>query len=82
VQYDEIGYWSEVKLDIVRDYAAAYSTIMSAQKSLLSTTFISTRFAGAGVHVSKATGDWVPGSPLNALRIKPTFREYHLIDMD
>ena len=30
--YDEIGYWSEVKLDIVRDYAAEYSKILSAQK--------------------------------------------------
>ncbi len=80
MRYDEIGYWSEVKLDIVRDYAAAYSTIMSAQSRLYH-IYIDA-FAGAGVHVSKATGEWVPGSPLNALRIKPPFREYHLIDMD
>jgi hypothetical protein len=27
--FDEIGYWSEVKLEIVRKYAKAYSTILS-----------------------------------------------------
>jgi three-Cys-motif partner protein len=39
-------------------------------------------FAGAGVHVSKSTGEFVPGSPTNALNIDPPFREYHLIDLD
>ena len=29
LQFDEIGYWSEVKLDIVRKYAAAYSKILA-----------------------------------------------------
>lgn len=37
-------------------------------------------FAGAGVHVAKSTGDYVLGSPLNALLIQPPFREYVLID--
>jgi three-Cys-motif partner protein len=82
MRYDEIGYWSEVKLDIVREYAAAYSTIMSAQKRHPLYHLYIDAFAGAGVHVSKATGEWVPGSPLNALRITPPFREYHLIDTD
>jgi hypothetical protein len=31
LQHDEIGYWSEVKLDIVKKYASAYSTIMAKQ---------------------------------------------------
>jgi hypothetical protein len=31
-EYDEIGVWSEVKLAIVRKYAAAYSTIMEATR--------------------------------------------------
>ncbi len=30
-QFDEIGYWSELKLDIVREYAAAYSNILPIQ---------------------------------------------------
>ena len=27
--FDEIGYWSEIKLDIVKDYAQAYATILA-----------------------------------------------------
>lgn len=82
LRYDEIGYWSEIKLDIVRDYAAAYSKIMSAQKSPLLYHVYIDAFAGAGLHISKATGDFVAGSPLNALSVKPPFREYHFIDLD
>ncbi len=33
-RYDEIGYWSEVKLDVIRKYATAYSTIMNNQKAI------------------------------------------------
>jgi three-Cys-motif partner protein len=40
------------------------------------------RFAGAGRHISKATGQFVAGSPLNALQITPPFKELHLIDLD
>jgi three-Cys-motif partner protein len=80
VRFDEIGYWSEVKLDIVKQYATAYSQILSNQSNL--THVYIDAFAGAGVHVSKATGEFVPGSPLNALAVKPPFKEVHLIDMD
>jgi three-Cys-motif partner protein len=38
-------------------------------------------FAGAGKHLSKATQEFVPGSPLNALAVQPQFREFHLIDI-
>ncbi len=34
LQFDEIGYWSEVKLDIVKKYAKAYSTIVAKQQSI------------------------------------------------
>jgi hypothetical protein len=33
-RFDEIGFWSEIKLDIVRKYASAYSTIMAKQPSI------------------------------------------------
>jgi len=78
---DEIGYWSEVKLDIVRKYASAYSTIMAKQPMIKRHIYIDA-FAGAGQHISKSTGDFVAGSPLNALRITPPFKELHLIDLD
>jgi three-Cys-motif partner protein len=80
-KYDTIGYWSEVKLDIVREYASAYSRIMHAQKSIRNYSYIDA-FAGAGQHISKRTGHFVPGSPLNALLIEPPFDEFHLIDLD
>jgi hypothetical protein len=31
-KYDVIGYWSELKLDIISEYASAYSRIMDAQR--------------------------------------------------
>jgi hypothetical protein len=32
LKLDEIGYWSVIKLDIIREYAKAYSTILTAQE--------------------------------------------------
>lgn len=82
MKFDEIGYWSEVKLDIVKEYAAAYSRILSAQKSPTLYHIYIDAFAGAGIHISKSTGDFIPGSPMNAFLIEPPFKEYHLIDLD
>jgi three-Cys-motif partner protein len=79
VEFDEIGYWSEIKLDIVRDYAGAYSKILNSKK--LPHVYIDA-FSGAGEHISKNTGEFVPGSPTNALNIQPPFREYHFIDLN
>jgi hypothetical protein len=82
VKFDEIGYWSEIKLDIVKDYASAYSRILAAQRNPELHHVYIDAFAGAGVHISKATGEYIPGSLINALLIRPPFREYHLIDID
>lgn len=80
LQFDEIGNWTEVKLDIVREYAAAYSRILSAQRKPPLRHVYVDAFAGAGVHISRQTGRFVPGSPLNALEIDPPFCEFHLIE--
>ena len=77
--FDEIGYWSEIKLEIIRKYAKAYSTILSRQR--LEHVYVD-GFAGPGVHVARSTGEFVAGSPLNALWIDPPFKEFFLIDMD
>lgn len=79
---DEIGPWSEVKLDIVREYAQAYSKILSGQKKLRLHHVYIDAFAGAGVHKSRSTKGFVPGSPLNALNVSPAFSEYHFIDIN
>lgn len=80
VKLDEVGYWSEVKLDIIQKYATAYSIIMNKQPSIRKYLYID-GFAGAGVHISKTTGKQIPGSPAIALDVKPPFNDYHFIDL-
>lgn len=82
IEFDQIGYWSEVKLDIVKEYAKAYSTILSAKRNPSFSHAYIDAFAGAGLHISRRTGEFVPGSPLNALNVDPPFCDYHLIDLD
>jgi three-Cys-motif partner protein len=79
LQYDEVGVWSELKLEILKKYASAYSQILT--KKGLHHSYIE-GFAGAGHHVSKRSKELIPGSPLNALNVTPPFEEYHLIDLD
>jgi three-Cys-motif partner protein len=80
LKYDNIGYWSEIKLDMIKEYAKAYSTILSAQKGFHH-IYIDA-FAGAGYHISRTTGEMVAGSPVNALKVEPPFKEYYFIDLD
>lgn len=82
LKFDEIGYWSEIKLDIIRDYAKAYSTILSARNNPSFYHIYIDAFAGAGIHKSKTKNEFVLGSPLNALNINPAFKEYHFIDLN
>jgi three-Cys-motif partner protein len=79
LKLDEIGEWSEMKLDILKKYAGAYCTILKARN--LHPIYID-GFAGAGTHIRKRTGELIKGSPLNALEIQPPFDELHLIDID
>jgi three-Cys-motif partner protein len=80
-RFDEISYWSEVKLDIIKSYAHEYSKILSAQrKPPLHHVYID-GFAGAGVAKSRERGDLVAGSPSNALAVAPPFKEYHFVDL-
>lgn len=81
MKIDEVGYWSELKLEIIKKYAAAYSTILAAQEPPLEHHYIDA-FAGAGIHLAKRTGEFIPGSPLNALNIVPPFKRHRLIDLD
>lgn len=82
LRYDEIGYWSEIKLDIIKEYASAYSQILSSQNRPKFYHLYIDAFAGSGKHKSKITGDFVLGSPANALLVNPPFKEYHFIDLN
>jgi three-Cys-motif partner protein len=81
MKYDEIGEWSEIKLEIIKKYAGAYTTILSKKPWCKGYAYIDA-FAGAGQHIRKTTGEFVMGSPLNALLVRPPFTEYHYIDLD
>ncbi len=79
LKLDEIGEWSVLKLEILRQYSYAYSTILT--KHRLHHSYID-GFAGAGQHILKRTKELIPGSPWNALNLDPPFRELHLIDLN
>ena len=52
IKLDEVGQWTEIKLQILRDYSAAYSTILRRQSAIRHYAYID-GFAGAGSHISK-----------------------------
>jgi three-Cys-motif partner protein len=77
---DEIGRWSELKLEIVEKYGAAYT------RTFLNFSYIKKyyidAFSGAGIHISKATGAPIDGSPTRALKVTPAFDGFYFIDLD
>jgi len=79
VKLDEVGRWTEIKLQILRDYSAAYSTILRKQSAIRHYAYID-GFAGAGSHISKTSGHEIDGSPAIALSQEHTC--YHFVDLD
>lgn len=79
MEFDEIGPWSEIKLDILAGYAAPYSRIL--RHNGFHHGYIDA-FSGRGLHVRKSDKAEVLGSPLVALGVEPPFDEYHFIDLD
>lgn len=79
-QFDEIGYWSELKLEIVEKYGAAYTAAFKGSPGLKK--YYIDGFSGAGAHRSKRTGERIEGSPVRALRITPPFDRFYFIDMN
>ena len=77
---DEIGDWSETKFAIIREYATAYTQIVSAQKKYFHYVYVDV-FAGSGLDKSRKTGEIVRGSPTIALQTKHRFEEYFSIDL-
>jgi three-Cys-motif partner protein len=79
-QFDEIGAWSQLKLEIVEKYGVAYTTAFSNSPSL--EKYYIDGFSGAGIHISKQTGQPVEGSPARALKVSPCFDRYFFIDLN
>ena len=80
-QPDEIGYWSELKLEIVEKYGQGYTNAFNKLGAGLKKYYID-GFSGAGVHLSKRTGEQIEGSPARALKIAPPFDGFYFIDMN
>src|SRR5579872_390801 len=79
-KFDQIGYWSELKLEIVEQYGGAYTKAFANHPGLKK--FYVDAFSGAGVHLSKRTGMQVEGSPARALKVSPPFDHFYFIDLD
>jgi three-Cys-motif partner protein len=79
LKIDEIGYWSEIKLSILDEYARPYNQITHAKR--FKTTYIDA-FAGAGHHLSKTSARLIEGSPVRAMNVDPPFDFLHFVDID
>jgi len=79
-EFDEIGVWSELKLEIVQKYGSAYTNAFKKSTGLKK--YYVDGFSGAGVHRSKRTGAPIEGSPTRALKVSPPFDGYYFIDLN
>ena len=82
IEPEAIGLWTEIKLQIIREYAAAYTKILKEREWCRGYAYIDA-FAGPGEFVAKQERDRIiRGSPINALDIEYKFTEYHFIDIN
>jgi three-Cys-motif partner protein len=79
LKIDEIGYWSEVKLSILEEYAKPYNQILRSHN--LYPNYVD-GFAGAGHHKAKGSDRVIDGSPTRALNIDPPFDSFYFVDSD
>ena len=78
---DEIGPWSEIKLEIIEKYGPAYTQAFSGKGRGLKKFYID-GFSGAGLHLSKSTKATIAGSPARALKVNPPFDGFFFIDLN
>ena len=79
---DEVGPWSEVKLEIIEKYGPAYTAAFSGMKGRHLRKYYIDGFSGAGVHISKSTKAEIEGSPARALKVTPPFDGFYFIDLN
>jgi len=78
-KFDEIGAWSELKLEIIEQYGSAYTKAFLRSRNLKK--YYIDGFSGAGVHIAKKSKAQVEGSPARALKVRPPFDGYYFIDL-
>jgi three-Cys-motif partner protein len=79
-RFDEVGIWSELKLEIVEKYGSAYTRAFTNSPRLKK--YYIDAFSGAGAHISKRSGGQIEGSPARALKTSPRFDGFFFIDMN
>jgi len=77
---DVVGPWTEVKLQILDEYSAAYTAILKKQDSVIQHFAYIDGFAGAGKHISRETKEMIEGSP--SIALSKGFSHCHFIDLD
>lgn len=83
-EFRDVGPWSLVKNDIITDYGAAYTTIMSRQPWCKGIWYVDA-FAGDPQNLDRTylpfTTELVDGSASRALKVDPPFTQFHFIDL-
>jgi len=81
---DSVGRWSVSKLEMLREYLAAYTSILTTEKNRkwCSGCHYVDAFAGSVAPIYKDSDDIINGSPLVALTTEPQFKSFTFIDLD
>lgn len=80
--FDEVGRWSQEKLELLRQYLVAYTSILGTQSWWCKKVHYIDAFSGGVWHIAKGNGTYIPGSPILALRNDPPFNTFTFIDIN
>jgi three-Cys-motif partner protein len=78
---DEVGPWSEVKVEIVREYAQVFLKIIAGSRASFHPVYMD-GFSGSGLLKSETRGATVESTPTRIVAIEPGFEEYWFIEKD
>ena len=78
---DELGEWSHIKHEILDNYAQAYTTIVTKQPLIRKVLYIDA-YAGCGYALDRDTGEYLYGSAIRAMNVRPSFDELYFVDED
>ena len=76
---DQLGEWSQIKNEILDQYAHAYTRVLKNQQLIERVLYIDA-FAGSGYGENGEAGQRVRASAVRALQVAPSFGELHFIE--
>ena len=80
-QFDEIGRWSELKLEIVEKYGTAYTTAFAGDRGKALKNTISTH-SGCWGSPFERNGTANRRQPCACSKVRPTFDHFYFIDLN